>query len=488
MKQKFKNLGNILELLNENIVYLVLNLGIVLTIAIFVYLQIENLPSQIPLFYNLSRGDSQLANRALLWIIPAFSLLFYLINLVFITLETKRGVYQIARMFNYTTTIVLLVLGAYLYRIVTISAINAVEIPQIVKLVLIPMLAALIANIIATPIVIKSAKIFGFMDDPLTHKHPGMMLKKPTPRAGGLAYMLSILIPGILLLPILESQKIVGILIAATICVITGIMDDRKDIHPGIRLFIQILTASIAVLSGIILIYIPNPFGEPIVLDQYRYSFNFLGTHSIYYVSVIIAIFWVMTTMNFMSFANGSDGVYAGLVFVSSFVIAILMFQSLDADPEMAKFVKLAALSAGAALGMALFTWPPQKLLWGFGATSAGLVIATLSIIGSTKVAVMLLVLLIPFLDGLVAVIRRLKRKQMPFWGDREHFHHKLLFRLGWSKAKVATFYWISTIFLGTIGILSSGRSRALWVASMSILFFIIIAIFNFIRFPKDKG
>ncbi len=382
----------------------------------------------------------------------------------------------------------MLILGSYLYRIVTISAINAMEIPQIVKLILIPMLAALVANIIATPIVIKISKIFGFIDDPLTHKHPGMMLKKPTPRAGGLAYMISILIPGILLLPILESQKIVGILTAAILCVITGVMDDKKDIHPGIRLIIQVLTATIAVFSGIILIYIPNPFGDPIILDQYKFTFTFLGIHSIYYISVIVAIFWVMTTMNFMSFANGSDGVYAGLVFVSSFVIAILMFQSLDADPEMAKFVKLAALSAGAALGMALFTWPPQKLLWGFGATSAGLVIATLSIIGSTKVAVMLLVLLIPFLDGLVAIVRRLKRKQLPFWGDREHFHHKLLFRLGWSKSKVATFYWISTIFLGTIGILSSGRSRALWVASMSIIFFIAIALFNFIRFPKDKG
>ncbi|EFK97431.1 membrane protein, partial [sediment metagenome] len=65
--------------------------------------------------------------------------------------------------------------------------------------------------------------------------------------------------------------------------------------------------------------------------------------------------------MNFMSFANGTDGVYAGLVFVASFVIALLMFTSVPIDPEMSKYVKLAALSAGSALAMAFYTWPSQK-------------------------------------------------------------------------------------------------------------------------------
>lgn len=482
---KFVNLNGLFDILNENFIFTLSHVIGLTFLGYLIHTMYVYLPEQIPLFYTLPWGEKQLADKESIFALYYITIFISIINMIFIFLQSKHGQFVVARFANYLSVLILFLTFGFIYRIINISAITVFEIPMLFKLIVMPFGASLITAYFVGPFVIKFAHKFGLMDDPITHKHPGMLLKKPTPRAGGLVYLLAILIPGIIFLPILQSQKLFGIIIGTILCVITGLIDDKKDVHPILRLSLQAFIVLITTLSGIILIYIPNPFGAPIMLGDYKFTFDFMGPHTIYYFSVIVAGFWIATTMNFMSFANGTDGVYAGLVFVASFVIAVIMYQTIDVDPEMAKFIKLAALSSGAAFGMAFFTWPPQKMLWGFGATSAGLIIATLAIIGSTKVAVMLLVLLIPFMDGLVAVLRRLKRKQLPFWGDREHLHHKLLFTLGWPKTKVATFYWLTTLSLGIIGIISSGRSRALWVISMAVVFILGIAVLNLIRKPK---
>jgi UDP-GlcNAc:undecaprenyl-phosphate GlcNAc-1-phosphate transferase len=465
-------------------VYLI-NAVIIAAGYLYLFNSIGQLPDKVPFFFSLPWGEAQLAPSYYLWWLAHLATFILVFNAVFSFIELNNSNFTLSRYYSYISVTCGFLLISYLTRIITLVAYYPVIFPDWVKIIAMPLLAAVIVTSIATPFVIRFAKKYGYMDDPLRHKHPGMLLKRPTPRAGGLAYFIGLLIPAMFFLPILESQKLIGVFIAAAICVLMGLRDDKKDIHPIVRIVGQIVVIFIAVLSGIILIYVPNPFGTPLNLDYFRYAFEFLGTHTVYYYSALAAAVWIGVTMNFMSFANGTDGVYAGLVTISSLVISILMFQSLELDPGIAIFAKLAAISAGAGLGMAFFTWPPQKLLWGFGATSAGLVIACLSILGSTKVAVMLIVLIIPFLDGIFAVMRRLRRGQMPFWGDREHLHHKLLEGLGWSKQQVAIFYWVTTAIFGVIAIATSGQARAVALATMCLIFIAGIALVNFVKKPK---
>lgn len=440
----------------------------------------------VPLFYSLPWGETQLAPSSYLMHILNAGSFMLILNFILSYVEQVKSNFTLSRFYSYLSLVTSGILSLYVIRIIALMVYYPIVLPGWVRIIIIPLVAGVIVTSVVTPFVIRFAKKYGYMDDPLRHKHPGMLLKRPTPRAGGLAYFLGLLIPSFILLPLFSSQRLIGIFLAAAICVLMGLRDDKKDIHPVLRLIGQVIVIFIAVLSGIILIYIPNPFGTAINLDYFRYTFEFLGEHTVYYYSALAAAVWIGATMNFMSFANGTDGVYAGLVTVASLVISILMFQSLPLDPDIAIFAKLAAISAGAGLGMAFFTWPPQKLLWGFGATSAGLVIAALSILGSTKVAVMLIVLIIPFLDGIFAVMRRLRRGQMPFWGDREHLHHKLLEGLGWSKQKVAVFYWATTILFGVVGVITSGQTRALTLATMSLIFIGGIVLLNFIKRPKS--
>ena len=456
--------------------------------SVYAYQYYKFLPENIPLFYNMPWGTSQLAPKIMILIPIIVSGIFVLMNFLACVYIYGKGYNPMGNFLAvFTSGTVTLVLLLFM-RILYISSSEALTTPYWVKIIAIPLFASLAITLFIIPLVIKFAKKYGYMDDPLTHKHPAMLLTKPIPRAGGLAFFLGVLIPALFLLPIFTSQKLIGIFLGALICVLTGLRDDKYDMSPYTRLMLLGLAVLVTVMSGIILIYIPNPFGEAIKLDGFYLQFDLFGeTRRIYYLSVIAASIWMFLMMNFMSWANGTDGVYAGLVTITSIVIAIIVYTtSLPVDPAMAVYIKLAALITGAAIAMAVFTWPPNKIIWGFGATAPALMIASLSIMGSTKVAVTFLILIIPFIDGMIAIIRRLKKKQLPFWGDREHFHHKLLDDYKWSKQQIAIFYWCTTGLLGVLAIGTSGKSRALTIGMLAIIVFLIIAGMNFLN-PKKK-
>ena len=116
----------------------------------------------------------------------------------------------------------------------------------------------------------------------------------------------------------------------------------------------------------------------------------------------------------------------------------------------------------GEILGLAPHTWYPQKLMWGFGTTAVGLIIASLSVLTNAKVATAVLVLLVPTLDAVLVMIRRIMQGRLPTWGDRAHLHHFLLDKKGWSIPQIAAFYWGMTIFTGLLALLTAGKTKLL--------------------------
>lgn len=456
-------------------------LGITIASILLINYRFNELPSLIPFFYTMPWGNDQLAINNTIWAIPVVASLFQIINLYLAIKSKKEKQPIISNFLGFSTLFISILSATFTMRILNVSTQDFFVIPMNLKLTLVPALITLGSTLIILPFVLKLSKRFGLVDDPMSHKHPAMLITKPTPRIGGLAFIIGIGLPALFLLPIFESQKLIGIFLGVILCVILGVLDTKKDTNPLIRLAGQGLAVLIVSLSGIIMVYLPNPFGMPINLDQFRFTFEFYGPHTIYYVAVIAAAFWMGLVMNFMSWSNGSDGVYAGLVSFSSIAIAILMLGSLNEDPQIAVYIKLASMVSGVGLAMAIYTWPPQKLLWGFGATAPALIIGALSILGSTKISTTMLILMIPFLDGSFAIVRRLRRKQLPFWGDREHLHHKLL-DIGWSKQKIAIFYWTSTIILFIFAITTSGKTKVLYFLSFGIIFALGVSLLNLIK------
>jgi UDP-GlcNAc:undecaprenyl-phosphate GlcNAc-1-phosphate transferase len=208
-------------------------------------------------------------------------------------------------------------------------------------------------------------------------------------------------------------------------------------------------------LSGINITNIGNPFSSE--------SFNL---NQFFWLPYLFTIIWILWIANLLSWSNGVDGQYGGIVGVAGIVIAVLALRFINISDRELDTAKMALICSGAAIGLIPFTLHPSKIMWGFGATSAGVALAALSILSVSKISISILVLLVPFMDGLITIIRRIVNKQNPFKGDRGHLHHLLLNR-GWSVSQIALFYWTTTAILGLIAIYSSEKDLPLLVLTL---------------------
>lgn len=71
---------------------ILLSLLLIFLQTLFLLLVYRALPNQIPLFYSRPWGESQLAAKFFIWLLPGLSTFFFLINLV---LVKKNAEYQI---------------------------------------------------------------------------------------------------------------------------------------------------------------------------------------------------------------------------------------------------------------------------------------------------------------------------------------------------------------------------------------------------------
>ena len=121
--------------------------------------------------------------------------------------------------------------------------------PNLSNLVFIPALLAGVISCLATPVIIKFSKKLGIMDDPAKHKHPSVIHTRPTPRGGGLAIFLAVLVASLVFLPL--DKHLRGILAGATVVTLMGFLDDRHNLNPYLRLGVGFLAAGAVVAAGI---------------------------------------------------------------------------------------------------------------------------------------------------------------------------------------------------------------------------------------------
>jgi len=323
---------------------------------------------------------------------------------------------------------------------------------DISKLVLFPALLAIIATYLITPLVIILAKKWDIVDDPAKHKHPKVIHTYPVPRGGGIAIFFGILVSTLFFLPI--DKHLLGILVGAVIILFMGILDDKYDLNPYLRLFLCFLAASAPIISGIGISFVSNPLGGTIDLSHPQINFFLLGqARSLWLLSDSFAILWIVLMMNILNMgAKGVDGQLSGVVVIAAATIAALSLK-FSADITQWPVIILAVITAGSFLGFLPWHIFPQKIMPSYGgATLAGYLLAVLSILSTTKVGALMVVLGVPLIDTGYTIIRRVASGKSPVWGDRGHLHHKLL-DIGWSKKKVATFYWAITLVLGILAL-----------------------------------
>jgi len=313
-----------------------------------------------------------------------------------------------------------------------------------------PFTVSLLITLVTTPIVIRIAPRFGLVDDPTKHEHPGRIHQKIIPRAGGAALWLAIVLSLLFFLPL--DKKMLGIILGATFVTIIGLLDDRYDLNPFLRLFSNFAAALLVVGAGIGIVFITNPLGGIIRLDQVRFVFELFGKHSILVFADIFALFWIAWVMNMLNWSKGVDGQMPGVAAITCIFLTILALRFYPQDQSQLAVAQLSMIVAGASVGFLFFNFYPARIFPGYSATNLGFLIAVLSILSQAKVGTALLVMAVPLSDAFFTIARRVAQGRLPVWADRGHFHHRLL-SLGWTQRQIALFYWAVCAILGGISL-----------------------------------
>lgn len=288
---------------------------------------------------------------------------------------------------------------------------------------------------------------------------PRKIHKIPVPLLGGIGIYLCFLIFGFL---VKKNSVFFSIVLSGLILHINGFLDDKYKLTPKKQLIGVILASLVPILIGIKIKFITNPL----------YFFGISNSQTIILpdiFKIILTFLWILILTYSTKLLDGLDGLVSG---ISTIGYLIIFLVSLIYNYELIALYAL--ILAGANIGFLFWNFYPAKIFLGEGgSTFAGFSLAVLSISGTAKISITLLVLGLPILDLLAVMISRIKSHQSIFKGDNRHFHFKLL-KLGLSERKSVVLYWICAIALGILGISLNDKLRIFLLLIIIIAFSLI--------------
>lgn len=448
--------------------------------VLYIYIRYKYLNPVIPLWFTKYWGDYWLAPKNYIYLIPAISFGIFLFGL-FLILANR---YYIKYFYELIWAVVIFSIVFLSNSVLKIIASASVPFDPIINPAVIPLAVPFFVSFfviyLATPYFIDFAQSRKLITNPNIHEHPGMVLRSPSARGGGVVYGIIVLVLAVLFLGL--NKNFIGIYVSIFMLTVLSIIDDYQNTHPlsslktfekpWLRLLLLFLSVLPTVLSGIIIEEVSNPFDKILILKNVHPALPFIFT-----------AVWIVWVMNVLSWSNGIDGQYPGIVGIASLAVVFLALRFTQLEPVHYAVATFAAISAGTAFGSARYNWHPSKIMWGFGAMTAGLIISALAISIKGKIVASILIILIPFMDAVVTVIRRIIQKKNPLSGDRGHLHHLLLDR-GWSPQKISTFYWGTTALFGLIGILTPEK----YAVQASMIIIGIVAFIIILMNLKSKA
>jgi UDP-GlcNAc:undecaprenyl-phosphate GlcNAc-1-phosphate transferase len=315
------------------------------------------------------------------------------------------------------------------------------------------LILAFATALFTTPYVRQLAQTVGMLDETGERR----MHDIPKPRIGGIAVFLGFafalfsalgyLIKSHQLRDLNNVHDVIGLIFGGTLILMVGIWDDVMGMSPRAKLLAQVVVAAISLLYGFDIQYFNNPFhhGDLVYLP--------------YWAGIIVTMIWYLGMMNAINFIDGLDGLLSGLTSISGMSLLVIMLT--HGHPEVA--LVLAAL-VGGALGFLPYNFNPAKIILGdSGALFIGYVFATVSILGASKTAftisllVPLVALGLPVLDTAAAIVRRTRAGKKIYEADRGHFHHQLIFRFGLNVRQAVLLIYVLCVGLGIMAIVISG-------------------------------
>lgn len=258
---------------------------------------------------------------------------------------------------------------------------------------------------------------------------------RPTPRGGGLAFVLVAALASVLALltGVPAGVAFSGLPLLALPLAVVGFFDDRHNLSAGLRYGVQLATALLVILV--------SPLPLP-------------------WLALPVLLIAVTAVINFTNFMDGLDGLVAGCMAVA--ISALAMAHSAPWP--------IWAL-VGSLAGFLIWNWSPAKVFMGdVGSTFLGAVFACLVLQATSwPEALGLLLVATPLLcDACLCVPRRLLAGQRVFQAHRLHLFQRL-YQAGWSHARVSSLYIAATAVLA-VALLAGGLSWVVGLAGAELL------------------
>ena len=291
----------------------------------------------------------------------------------------------------------------------------------------------------------------------------------PTPRMGGLAmlagFAVALLVASrttFLGEVFTISSQAWAILGAAGLICLLGAADDIWDLDWMTKLVGQVLAAGLMVWQGVQLVTVP-------LFD----SIAILSPNMLLAVTLLV----VLVAINAVNFVDGLDGLAAGLITIGGtafFIYSYLLTRSTESDYSDLATLVIAAV-VGACLGFLPHNFFKASIFMGdSGAMFLGLTVSAAAIVvtgnidpgtsqAQSDLAVLpaylpillpVAVMLVPLIDLVFAVVRRVAAGKSPFAADGRHLHHRLMARGHSHRRTVVILYaWTALFAFGAVAL-----------------------------------
>jgi UDP-GlcNAc:undecaprenyl-phosphate GlcNAc-1-phosphate transferase len=260
---------------------------------------------------------------------------------------------------------------------------------------------SLLLSLYLTPIFRDAARKFGIVDAP-----DGRLKTQAAPVAylGGLAVFGSVLFTAALFLRF--SDKLSGLLLAAAVIVLLGLIDDIGRLSPRIKLLVQVISVFLMLKAGIRIRIEAFP---PLLC-------------------IALTFAWMVVMTNGFNLIDVMDGLASGVAAVSSLFLAVVFrFQG-----NVMGMIMCLAL-CGALMGFLRYNRPPAQIYLGdTGSLVVGFLLAGLAMEGDYTArnpfgwVAVLCIFAVPLFEVLFVSYLRFRRGASIFKGSRDHFSLRL--------------------------------------------------------------
>lgn len=310
-------------------------------------------------------------------------------------------------------------------------------------------LAALLAHSF-TPLAIRIATDYNLVDRP-----DGKLKNQeaPVPYLGGMSIYLAFLLT--LAMTYTFNQQVLAILLAGTIVVLLGLVDDIGALSPRAKFLGQSLAILALLKAGILIeiVYLP------------------------WFVTYPLTFIWLLGITNAFNIIDIMDGLSAGVGLIGA--LTLLAVSIVNGNLQIAI---LTATLAGSLLGFLRYNFVPARIYLGdTGSLFIGLNLGALAMIGSYTehnplgLLVPVIILGVPIFDTLFVMYIRRRRGISMFLGSPDHFALRLRAWALTRRQTVLMSYGAAVILAGAgIAVMHLGRTGALLVLLLLALLFLL--------------